>query len=265
MIGIILGFLAVGLGMVLKGASLAALVNPAAFLIILVGTAASLFIGFPLDELKKFPQLIKIAFIKPQVKSKQELIQLFVDLAGYARREGLLSLENKVEDIDDPFLKKGLMMIIDGSENEFVRDVLLEHIASIEERHKAGALIFSQAGTYAPTLGVLGAVVGLIAALGNLNDIDTLGHSIAAAFVATLLGIFTGYVLWHPLANKLKRLSRQEVETKLLIVEGLLSIQMGMSPNNIEQKLSAFVAPSELNNPQTQQGDVNNAEEAQTA
>lgn len=265
LIGIILGVLAVGLGMVLKGASLVALINPAAFLIILVGTAASLFIGFPLEELKKFPKLIKIAFIKPKIIPKQELIKLFVDLAGFARREGLLSLENKMDDIDDPFLKNGLMMIIDGSENEFVRDVLLEHVAAIEERHKAGALIFTQAGTYAPTLGVLGAVVGLIAALGNLNDVDTLGHSIAAAFVATLLGIFTGYVLWHPLANKLKRLSRQEVETKLLMVEGLLSIQMGMSPNNIEQKLSAFLAHSELKNPQSQQGDVNNAEEAQTA
>ncbi|MBO8173007.1 MAG: flagellar motor stator protein MotA [Bacillaceae bacterium] len=268
-IGITLGLIAVGLGMVLKGASLAALINPAAFLIIIVGTAASLFIGFPLEELKKFPKLIKIVFKKPDIPSKPELIKLFVDLAGHARREGLLSLENKVEDLDDPFLKDGLMMIIDGSENDFVRDVLLEKIEAIEERHKAGALIFTQAGTYAPTLGVLGAVVGLIAALGNLDDIEVLGHSIAAAFVATLLGIFTGYVLWHPIANKLKRLSRQEVETKLLMVEGLLSIQLGMSPTNIEQKLSVFVSSSELKQVQedtgTQQEDPANAEEAQTA
>src|SRR5699024_3299529 len=130
----------------------------------------------------------------------QEVIRTFSNWATVSRREGLLALEPYVNNINDPFLKSGTRMIIDGNDHDFVKEVLLEDIASTQERHSMGAKIFSQAGTYAPTLGVLGAVLGLIAALGNLNDIASLGHSIAAAFVATLLGIFSGYVLWHPIA-----------------------------------------------------------------
>lgn len=244
-IGLALGVIAVVVGMALKGASPTALINPAAFMIIFVGTAATLFIGFPMAELSKFPKLLKILFSEQSLISKKELISQFMNWASIARREGLLALENTSDEIKDPFLRNGMKMIIDGGEPEFVRDVLNEEIAAIEERHAAGALIFSQAGTYAPTLGVLGAVVGLIAALGNLSDIDKLGASIAAAFVATLLGIFTGYVLWHPFANKLKRKSKKEIEIKKIMVEGLLSIQAGVSPAAIEQKLLVYIPVSE--------------------
>lgn len=244
-IGIFLGLFAVGFGMVLKGASLAALINPAAFLIIIVGTAASLFIAFPLVELKKFPKLVKLLFKGQQGVSTQEIIGIFINLAGIARREGLLALESHAQEITDPFFKNGLMLIIDGRDPDFVRDVLAEEIEAMEERHQGGALIFSQGGTYAPTLGVLGAVVGLIAALGNLNDIDKLGHSIAAAFVATLLGIFTGYVLWHPFANKLKRLSKTEALSKRIMIEGILSLQSGESASAIEDKLKVYLPTAE--------------------
>src|SRR5690606_33298547 len=115
----------------------------------------------------------------------------------------------------------------------------------MEYRHAAGAQIFSQAGTYAPTLGVLGAVMGLIAALGHINDIDTLGPAISAAFVATLLGIFTGYVLWHPFANKLRRKAQQEIFVKQLMIEGILSIQEGVSARMIEDKLLTYVPTNE--------------------
>ncbi|MBJ6360777.1 flagellar motor stator protein MotA [Paenibacillus sp. GCM10012307] len=244
-IGIILGLTAVLLGMFLKHAPLASLVNPAAFTIIIVGTAASLFIGFPMSEIAKFPTLVKMIFINPKLISRKELIRLFMEWATITRREGLLALETKVEEITDPFLKTGMRMIIDGNDQDFVRDVLLEDISATEERHKAGALIFTQAGTYAPTLGVLGAVIGLIAALGELSDTNKLAQAIAAAFVATLLGIFTGYVLWHPIANKLKRLSKREMEIKLMMVEGLLSIQSGVSTIAISQKLSVYLTPTE--------------------
>lgn len=244
-IGIILGIVGVFVGMLLKGAGMSVLINPAAFLIIFVGTAASIFIGFPMSEVKKFPKLIKLVFTEQKLIPKNQIIDLFMDWATVTRREGLLALESKVEDINDPFLKTGMRMIIDGNDHDFVRDVLMEDISATEERHRAGALIFSQAGMYAPTLGVLGAVVGLIAALGNLSNIDELGKSIAAAFVATLLGIFTGYVLWHPIANKLKRMSQREMEIKLMMVEGLLSIQSGVSTIAIQQKLSIFLEPKE--------------------
>lgn len=132
-------------------------------------------------------------------------------------------------------------MVIDGMDGAFVRDVLELDIALMEERHRTGALIFSQAGMYAPTLGVLGAVIGLIAALGNMADIDALGHAIAAAFVATMFGIFSGYVMWHPFANKLKLMSKEEVELKRMMVEGILSLQAGDSPVAIEAKLVVFL------------------------
>ncbi|MDD4600323.1 MAG: flagellar motor stator protein MotA [Negativicutes bacterium] len=244
-IGVTLGFVAVGVGMVLKGASLTILLNPAAFLIIIAGTVACLFNGFPMENLKAFPELVKQLFKQKQLMSKAELVPLFVGLSQTARREGILALESRVDEINDPFLRNGLTMVIDGLDPDFVGDVLDAEIQNMEERHRNGAMIFTQAGTYAPTLGVLGAVVGLIAALGNLDDMEQLGQSIAAAFVATLLGIFTGYVLWHPFANKLKIISKKEAELMRMMIEGVLSLQAGDSPTAIEAKLIAFIPQSE--------------------
>ncbi|QCT00822.1 MotA/TolQ/ExbB proton channel [Paenibacillus algicola] len=231
--------------MFLKGAPVTSLVNPAAYLIIFGGTAATIFIGFPMAELKKFPKLVKMTFSKQNLMDKAELISTFMDWASITRREGLLALEAKVEEIDDAFLRNGMRMIIDGNDQEFVSDVLMEDIHATEERHRSGALIFSQAGMYAPSLGVLGAVIGLIAALSDMSDMNELAHAIGAAFIATLLGIFTGYVICHPLANKLKRMSKREVEIRMMMVEGLLSIQSGVSTIAINQKLSVFLTPTE--------------------
>ena len=244
-LGLTLGIAGVGLGMVLKGAHLSSLFNPAAFLIIFVGTIACLLNAFPLDHIKKISLLFKKLFNKQDLMPKSDLLNIFTDLAQVARREGILALESRVAEFPDPFMRTGLGMIIDGMDQELVWDVLEAEIHSMEDRHRDGAAIFTQAGTYAPTLGVLGAVVGLIAALGNLTDIDKLGHSIAAAFVATLLGIFTGYVCWHPFANKLKMLSKREVQLKKMMLEGILSLQAGNSPTAIETKLMAFLSQSE--------------------
>lgn len=250
-IGLILGIVSVVVGMYLKGASLISLLVPAAYLIILGGTAATLFIGFPMAELKRFPKLVKMIFVKQQLMERKEMITLFMEWASITRREGLLALESKVEEIDDTFLRNGMRMIIDGNDQDFVRDVLMEDINATEDRHKVGALIFSQAGMYAPSLGVLGAVIGLISALTHMDDMGELAHAISAAFIATMVGIFTGYVICHPIANKLKRLSKNEVDLRLMMVEGLLSIQSGVSTIAINQKLSVFLTPSErleLNN-----------------
>lgn len=244
-IGLVLGLVAVLGGMVLKGAHLSALLNPAAFMIIILGTIASVMIAFPMSELAKLGKLFKMVFSEQKLTPREELIEKFMEWASITRREGLLALEAKVDEIEDAFLRNGMRMIIDGNDQDLVRDVLLEDIAATEDRHKAGALIFTQAGTYAPTLGVLGAVVGLIAALADMSDMGKLAHAIAGAFMATLLGIFTGYVLWHPIANKLKRMSKQEIQIRLMMVEGLLSIQSGVSTIAINQKLSVFLTPTE--------------------
>lgn len=243
-IGLVLGLVSIFVGMILKGAPLSAMNNPAAFLIIIGGTFSCLFVGFRMDQLKNFPTLFKKTFFKNNLQSPVELRNTFVELSQLARREGLLALESRIQEIDDPFFRNGLSMVVDGLEQEFVSDVLDAELAIMQARHAENRSMFSQAGTYAPTLGVLGAVVGLIAALGNLNDIEKLGHSIAAAFVATILGIFTGYVLWLPLCNKLKILSEQEIGQKRMIIEGILSLQAGDSPSAIEAKLMVFIPQS---------------------
>ncbi|MBC5637936.1 flagellar motor stator protein MotA [Ornithinibacillus hominis] len=246
LIGIILGILAVGVGMVLKGVGLGALINPAAILIILVGTAASVIIAFPTRTLKRIPALFKILFTERKEQSAEELIDTFSDMADIARKEGILSLESQLDKIEDPFLASGLQLAVDGQTPEFIRDVMMEKIDAMEKRHEEGAAIFSQAGTYAPTLGVLGAVVGLIAALADMSDIEALGKAISAAFIATLLGIFTGYVMWHPFANKLKAKSKREVEIKEIMIEGIVSITVGESSKVLRDKLGSYLTTKEL-------------------
>ncbi|MRX73863.1 flagellar motor stator protein MotA [Bacillus lacus] len=245
LVGLILGFVAVGVGMFLKGVSPIVLLNPAALLIIILGTIGAVTIAFPSSEVKRVPKLFGVLFKEQKIPAVQELIPLFSDWAQTARKEGLLALEAKIDEVDDPFLKNGLGMAVDGQNAEFIRDVMTEEIEAMEERHLAGASIFSQAGTYAPTLGVLGAVVGLIAALSHMDNTDELGHAIGAAFVATLMGIFTGYVLWHPFANKLKRKSKQEAKVRYVMIEGVLSVLEGQAPKAIEQKLATYLPARE--------------------
>ncbi|MDA1475790.1 flagellar motor stator protein MotA [Bacillus sp. CLL-7-23] len=258
LIGIILAIIGVGVGMVMKGVSPAVLANPAAWLIIVVGTAAAVTIAFPMRDVKKIPKLFGILFKERKMIEVEELIPMFSEWAQIARRDGLLALEANLSQIDDEFLKNGMSMAVDGQSADFIRDVLTEEVSAMEERHQVGAGIFTQAGTYAPTLGVLGAVVGLIAALGNMSDTEALGHAISAAFVATLLGIFTGYVLWHPFANKLKRKSKAEVRVREVMIEGILSILEGQSPKVIEQKLLMYVSTSERANIAVSEGDNQN-------
>lgn len=244
-IGVLLGIIALGVGIVLKGVSPSALLNPAAILIIIAGTAAAVTTAVPGSELKKLPKLFKILFTEQKLTKPEELIKTFSEWAVIARREGLLALEGVAEQVENQFLKNGLNLAVEGQSADYIRDILSEEIDAMEERHLAGAAIFTQAGTYAPTLGVLGAVVGLIAALANMDNTDELGKAISAAFVATLLGIYTGYVLWHPFANKLKRKSQQEVRLKQMMIEGILSIIEGEAPRTIEQKLTSYLPADE--------------------
>lgn len=245
-IGLILGIIAVVVGMVMKGVEAVALLNPAALLIILLGTAGAVIIGFPTSTIKKIPSYFKILFTEDKQVELPELIDEFTQWAEQTRKEGLLSLENQLRDTDDEFLSFGLQLAVDGQTPEYIEDVMLERINAMERRHAEGAQVFAQAGTYAPTLGVLGAVIGLIAALSNMEDMEVLGAAISAAFIATLLGIFTGYVLWHPFANKLKQKSKKEVEIKEIMIEGVLSIINGDSPTVVREKLNSYLPTKEI-------------------
>ena len=169
--------------------------------------------------------------------TEAEIIKLIVELSNVARKEGLLALESKISEIEDPFIKKGLRLVIDGMDQELIIDILDSEITAMEARHEVNASIFSSAGMYAPTLGVLGAVFGLIAAMSHINDTDAMAEAISAAFIATILGIFTGYVLWNPFAKKLRVKSQQEALLKNMAIEGILSLQKGESPMMVQEKL----------------------------
>ncbi|MDR1020548.1 MAG: flagellar motor stator protein MotA [Synergistaceae bacterium] len=236
-VGIITGFAALLIGMFFKGVPYSALNNPAAFFIILVGTAGAVIIATPGNEIKRIGKLVKVLFGRQRSLSAEEAISILVTMAEMVRNEGLLVLEQKVGEIPDPFMKLGFSMALDGSDMQKLNDNLHAEIDAMKVRHAAGAQIFTQAGMYAPTLGVLGAVLGLIAALSNMGDTEALGHAISAAFIATLLGIFTGYVLWHPFANRLKQKSKQEVFIKELIIEGVLGIAEGENPRMLKERL----------------------------
>src|SRR5690606_9048484 len=240
-IGVILGMVVLVGGMALKGSSPIALYNPAALVIIFAGTAACILVAFPMDEVKKIPSLFKVLFSENKSLTIKEMVPMFSGWAMLARREGLLALEEKSEEVEDPFLQRGLKMVVDGQPQEQIREMMEEDIAAMEERHELGAKIFTQAGTYAPTLGVLGAVIGLVAALGHLDDIALLGKSISAAFIATLFGIFSGYMLWHPFANKLKRKSEKEAKMKMVMLEGILAVQAGLPVRTVEEKLLTYL------------------------
>ncbi|GHU60828.1 motility protein A [Clostridia bacterium] len=242
--GLVVGVAAVLIGMMFKGVPLTALNNPAAFFIILAGTVGAVVIAFPLNELKTLPKLFGI-LMKNQKYDTTEVIHQLVGYAELVRKEGILALEPKISEVTNPFLQRGLRMVTDGCALEFIEEVMIEDLTAMETRHSARASMFSQAGTYAPTLGVLGAVLGLIAAMSHMDDTEALGHAISAAFIATLLGIFTGYVLWHPFANKLKRKSKQEAVYKNIIIEGVLGLADGTNPRMLLEKMLSYLPAQE--------------------
>lgn len=244
-IGIIVGLLSVVVGMMVKGANIAVLLNPAAAIIIIIGTIAAVMNSFPKKEFFKIPKVLGVLFRDKKGNNSVELIKEIVEMSQVSRRNGLLALEQQVNNHPNKFMRKGLSMIVDGTDPSYIREVLEIEISYMEERHRLGASIFTTAGGAAPTLGVLGAVVGLIGALGNLEDTEKLGHMIAGAFVATLYGIFFGYVILHPFASRLKRKSHEEINTMYIMLEGMLALQSGENPKSIENKLIGMLEPDE--------------------
>jgi chemotaxis protein MotA len=244
-IGMVAGLIIVVAAMLEKGASLAVLLSAEAFIVIIGGTVVALLNSFPRGEFVKLPKIFGVLFNAKGGEDPAEIIVQLVEMSQTTRRDGLLSLESTIQGLENKFMKKGLEMVVDGLEPDLIKEVLEIEIESMEERHRLGATAFSTAGGTAPTLGVLGAVIGLIGALGNLNNIEVLGESIKSAFVATVFGIFTGYLIWHPFSNRLKRKSLEEVRNMNIMLEGILAIQAGNNPKSIERKLVGMLEPKQ--------------------
>lgn len=239
LLGIVLALVSVLVGAVLKGAGLHALVSSAAFTIVVLGTMAAVMIQTPMATMRRAFAILPWV-LSPPAAQVDELIANFVDWANRARRTGLLGLDSEVDSVSDDFLRKGLMMVIDGAEPDAIRHSLEVDIAARESADSRAAKVFEGMGIYAPTLGIIGAVLGLMAVMQNLADPSKLGHGIAAAFTATIYGIGLANLLFLPIANKLKTVVQLNSHLREMMIEGLLAVAQGENPRRIESRLQSY-------------------------
>jgi chemotaxis protein MotA len=243
-IGIGIAFAGLAMGALMEGASPAAFLNIPALLIVLGGTFGVTFAGTTIEKMKLIPTLYKKAMggEKPEMAAQLELL---VGFAERARREGLLALDEEVAELDDEFTRKGLQLVVDGTDPELVREILENEIDGMIGRHHSAVSPFEKAGGFAPTMGIIGTVMGLVHVLENLDAPATLGPAISGAFIATLYGVGSANVIFLPTANKLKAMSSEEVELRSMTLEGILSIQAGDNPRVVADKLLSFIPPDE--------------------
>src|SRR3954468_21895341 len=232
--------------MIMEGSSPMAIVLLPAMILVFLGTFGAAIAGASMSDVKKIGNWFKLALMPPAVPPATQNIGTLVSLAERARKEGLLALEAEVKRIEDPFLKRGLQMGIDGTDPEVLRSVLEGEIAAKKGEDKVAAKFFTAMGGYAPTVGIIGTVVGLIHVLENLSDPASLGPLIAGAFVATLWGVLSANIFWLPMGAKITRISELQAAQMELLVEGITEIQAGTSPRAVRQKLTALVPPSEI-------------------
>ncbi|SHK86813.1 chemotaxis protein MotA [Clostridium cavendishii DSM 21758] len=243
---LVVGFASLVVAFLGEGGHLGSLGAWTAAMIVFGGTAGAVGVSFPMSLLKNIGKILKVA-IAGRHSNLKEIILLFKELSVKTRKNGLLSLEAELNGDDmDPFIKKGLQMVVDGLEPSTIRDVLETRLANLEHRHKEGAEIFESAGAFAPTLGIVGTVMGLVHVLGNLSEPDTLGPKIAAGFIATLYGVASANLIFLPLASRLKALNKEEILEKEMMIEAILLIQEGANPNTLVSKLEGFLTESEI-------------------
>jgi chemotaxis protein MotA len=242
-IGLALGLSALAIATIMEGGELSGFASPSAALIVFGGTFGALLVSFPLNQVAKFPKVIMLAFTRESSSgSSSQAVDLFVGLAEKARREGLLSLEEEVEKIKDGFVRSGILMVVDGIDPDVVRSVLDIDIGAMAERHQRGYSMFESMGGFAPTMGIIGTVMGLVHVLGNLEDPSELGPAIAVAFIATLYGVASANILWLPIGSKLKAQSKSEIAWREVAREGILAVQAGDNPRIVREKLEAFLS-----------------------
>ena len=239
-VGTILAIAALLVGSVLKGAGIDALWSPAAFTIVFIGTISSILVQTPMPTFKRALKVIAWVF-KPPMVPAAALITQITEWSNVARKQGLLGLESQVEQQSDPFLKKGLQLLVDGSEPDAIRNALEIEVSTQEHTDLAAAKVDEGFGIYAPTLGIIGAVLGLIAVMKNLADPSKLGHGIAAAFTATIYGIGVANLFMLPMASKLKSIVAARTRGRELAIEGLIAIAQGENPRNIEARLQGYL------------------------
>jgi chemotaxis protein MotA len=236
------GLVCILVAMVMDGSSPTVLIKPSPLILVFGGTFFAAMAGYMKTDLKSFSTILKAA-MKANAADMEVAIQEMARLAAVAKSSGIMALDKEAHNIEDPFLRRGIELAVDGTNSEEIMEVLETDIAATQSRHKMGAKIFMDMGGFAPTLGIIGTVVGLVHVLGNLSSPETLGPAIGTAFTATLWGVLSANIIWLPIANKLKRASDAEIQVKRMEIEGLLAIQSGASSRLVRTRMESFLSP----------------------
>lgn len=255
--GLLAGFGFVIFGIISGGTPFSSFIDPGSILIVIGGGVAATFVNYPLADVLSIGKIFSKALKNPEFNTGQ-IIDKVIELANVARREGLLALEEAVDEVNDDFLKKGVMLIVDGTDPEMVKNILETELSSMMDRHSNGKGLFDALGGLMPAFGMIGTLVGLVAMLQNLSDPSSIGPSMAVALLTTFYGSLFANLIWIPIAGKLTIKSAEEALVKQVMIEGLLSIQAGENPRIIEEKLKAFLSPTIRKSVGTQEtGDEN--------
>lgn len=244
LIGVLVGLVIIVVANVMEGGNPMSLLLVPPMLLVFGTTLMVTMAGGTIPDAKNALGSLKTAFTG-KVRPAGDVVPMVVALAEKARREGLLALEEELKTVDDPFLVKGVTLAIDGTDPDEVRDILEAEVHATKAQGKHSAKFFADAGAYAPTIGIIGTVMGLVHVLENLAQPEELGHLIAAAFIATLWGVMSANVIWLPIGNRLKRLTELEAARMELIIEGVAAIQAGSNPRIIAQKLTSLLPAGE--------------------
>ena len=243
--GILIAIVAIVGGQALEGGHLSSIVQGTAFLIVFGGTLGAVMLQFPLSTFKKSLSAASMVFGNVSVDMKGMIAQV-VELSNVSRKQGLLALEGQMKNISDPFMAKGIQLVVDGTEPPKIREILEVEVSVLEDEYISYAKVYEAFGGYAPCVGIIGAVLGLIHVMENLANPSALGSGIAVAFVATVYGVGMANLLFLPMGNKIKIKAKDLIAGKLLVVEGLMSVAQGENPRMIEEKLSGFLPSSEV-------------------
>lgn len=218
--------------------------DPLSIYITVGGAIGALLMAFPMSEFKRLGKVL-MQVMKAEEISKFDTINLFINLSRKARREGLLSLEDDISQIESEFIRKALNMVVDGIEPESIKEIMTLEINEMEKRHYDASSVFKTLGAYAPAMGMIGTLIGLIQMLADLSDASNLAKGMGKALITTFYGSVVANLIAMPIASKLDYKTAQEVGTRQMIIEGVLAIQSGVNPRIIEDKLVAYLSPTE--------------------
>lgn len=242
--GLVITLLGIIVAMLIDGNSVGPLIGPSAFVLVFTASIGAGIMAYRKNELLNMPKSA-VKAVRSEIPDVQDTITELAKLAEVARREGMLALEDKMEEIDDRFLELGVQLLVDGVDEQVVKETLEIELAATDERHRTSIDFYKGLAGYAPTFGMVGTVIGLINMLGNLEDPGQLGRGMALALLTTLYGVMIGNLLFNPIAMRLERLNDIEMAGLEVALDGILSIRGGASPRGVIERLEAYLPPSE--------------------